>query len=370
MEYCIALFISEREGFFREKAWINCPIDEYCACDGADFLFDVDTVMRKELIDVGERVKMTKPIRVERGLIGGEYIYASLSHQGILAIHANSNSKYIIQFTNLNTNEQVKVKVEFHSIIGFYDSMLLLLTWDRPLREATVEEVFNNPRIETFREIGGTKNVRSLTDVSLLQERRVLYYPTYDWKLFSFNVDTRENTEINVGMTVYTIASLTGIDCNIKAVFRDYDDKCTYTLNNDNSVTKVHKRKLDGLSAIFPSSSNPKNIKNAVFKHPNDLTKCGNNINTNGLTEPRSSYSVVRVYKDIFLAYDWNTDSWVLIRIVVSQTPSDSSDPSDSSEDSSSDPSFSSFSSTETTSSTTDSTESTSTSFSKFESSY
>ena len=59
MERCVALFISGRKGFFREKACINCSVDEYCACEGADILFDIDGVMRKELVDIGEGISIS-----------------------------------------------------------------------------------------------------------------------------------------------------------------------------------------------------------------------------------------------------------------------------------------------------------------------
>ena len=276
--------------------------------------------MKKKLIDVGQGVKMTEPVKVEKGLRTGGEIHASLSHQGIFAICDNSND--IIQFTNLNTNRQVKIKVEWESITGFYDSMLLLLTDSKPLREASVEEVFNNPRKETFRKIEGTSNVDPSTDVSLLHERRVLYYHTNYRKLFAFNVDTRVNTEINIGKRIYTIASFAGIDCGVKIVFQDLDDRYTYILNNDNSVTKISEGQRDSLTAIFPSASNPKNIKDAVFKYyrglfDNDFIKCGNWININDLIKFEDYYSVVRIYKDIFLACDRKTESWVLVRILV-----------------------------------------------------
>ena len=99
MEYSVALYIAGRENFLREKAHINCSIDEYCACDGADILFDIDSVMKQRLINVGQGVWLTEPLKVEKKLRTGEYIYASLSHQGILAIYAESNSKRRIQFT-------------------------------------------------------------------------------------------------------------------------------------------------------------------------------------------------------------------------------------------------------------------------------
>ena len=314
MEVYIAFFVAGREEFFKEKAWINCPIDRYCACDSADMLFDVDSVMRKKLVNVGQDVKITEPIKVEKGLITGDYIRASLSHQGILAVCAYSDSNHIIQFTNLNTNKQVKMRVEDISIIAFYDNMSLLLTHSRSLREGTVEEVFKDPRLKTFREIEGPNNAEPYTDVSLLNATRVLYYRN-NGKLYSFNVDTKVNTMIGFGIYCGIIASFSGIDCGIKAVYHYF--KCTYTLNNDNSVTKVSEGTRLSLSAIFPSTSNPSDINDAMFKRCSNLIKDGNMIKTDDLIRFKSRCSVVRIYKDIFLAYDCNTKSWVLVRILV-----------------------------------------------------
>lgn len=103
MERSIALFISGKEGFFRESVCINCPIDNFCACDGANVLFDIDGVMRKKLIDLGEGVKMTEPIKMEKKLVTGWSIFASLSHHGILAIctytyNYDGFGHYTIQF--------------------------------------------------------------------------------------------------------------------------------------------------------------------------------------------------------------------------------------------------------------------------------
>ena len=314
MERCVALFISRRKGFFREEACINCSIDEFCACDGADVLFDIDSVMRKELVDVGQDVKMTEPLKVERKLSTEWDIFVSLSHKGILAICVN---KRTVQFTDLNNYRQVGIKVENISLAAFYNNVILLLTWEKPLREARVEEVFDNPIIETFKEIEGTNGVISFTDVSLLHERRKLYYPTTDYKLFSFNVDTRENSDIDVGRKVWAVASVAGIDYGVKVLFQDLDDRCIYTLNNYNSVTKVDKGHYNWLTTLFPSSSNPKNISNAVFKYFGNLIKDGNKLDTSKLINFEYNYSVIRVYKDIFLAYDKKTESWVLLRIIA-----------------------------------------------------
>ena len=96
MEYCLALYIVGRKEFFWEKACINCPVDKYCACDGADVLFDIDGVLRKELVEVGRGVRMTQPLKVEKGFLTGGHIHVSLSHKGVLAVCARKT----VQFTD------------------------------------------------------------------------------------------------------------------------------------------------------------------------------------------------------------------------------------------------------------------------------
>lgn len=321
MQSYIALFISRRKEFFKENTYIDCSIDCYCACDGAKTLFDIEEVMKKKLIDVGQGVKMSKPLKIKRRLLTGEWNFASLSHQGILAIYVEEdygkkhNCKRTIQFSNLNNDRQVRVKVEKSSPVGFYDNMVLLLTWEKPLREATVSSVFRNPRIETFRAIEGTGDVSALADVSLLQNRRVLYYPTIYYELFSFNVDTRVVTEINVGKKVHTIASFTGIYCNVELLFRD-NLNSVYTLNMNDTVTKVAEGQKFSITALLPLASNPENISNAVFKYSDSLIRNENIIKTEHLIE-FGHYSIVRVYKDVFLTYDKSVKSWVLVRIVT-----------------------------------------------------
>ena len=190
------------------------------------------------------------------------------------------------------------------------------MTWGKPLRGATVGEVFDNSKITTFREIEGTGNVNPYTDVSLLQERRVLYYFTTNGKLFAFNVDDRTNTEIDVGGKVLSVTSFTGIDCGVKIVFKSNDDNCTYTLNMDDTVTLVAEKQEYPLAALLPSTSNPKSVRDAVLMYGWNIVKDGRKIDTTHLIR-FDWYSMVRVYKDIFLVYDKGTKSWVLIRILV-----------------------------------------------------
>lgn len=118
------------------------------------------------------------------------------------------------------------------------------------------------------------------------------------------------------GRKVCSIASLTGIDCEVKTVFRS-DDNCSYALNNDNTIIKVNEGRDNYLTTLFPSISNPKNIRSGVSKYEGKLIKDGNMIDTSALMGFERNYSVARVYKDIFLVYDTKTKSWVLVRILV-----------------------------------------------------
>ena len=292
----------------------NVTIDMFKAFSSVEKVFDIEEVMKKELIDVGEGVKMTEPLKVEKGLITGGSIFASLSHQGILAVCTDKNT---LQFTDLNNGRQVNMKVEDKTLAGFYDAMILLLTYDRPQREATVGSVFNNSTVETFKEIEGTDDVWPYTDVTLLHIRRVLYYPTISDRLFSFNVDTRENKEIDVGKRVNYIASFTSIDCDMKVVFQDDDDKYIYILNNDDTITKVDEIQDKYPTTIFPPMSNSKNIKNAVFKYDNVLFKDGNKLYTSNFITFDWYPSVIRIYRDVFLAFDDDAKSWYILRITV-----------------------------------------------------
>ena len=139
------------------------------------------------------------------------------------------------------------------------------------------------------------------------------YYTTYN-KLFAFSVDDRTNTEINVGREVGVIASLTGIDCGVKAVFKSNDDNCTYTLNMDDTVTQVAGEQDYVHRALFPSTSNPKRVRDAVFVFYDCLMKNGKRMNKDNSIKFHH-YSTVRVYRNVFLTYDNNTKSWVLVRV-------------------------------------------------------
>ena len=151
--------------------------------------------------------------------------------------------------------------------------------------------------------------------MSLLNETRVLYCGT-SGKLFSYNVDTRVNAEVDVGKKVRFCASFTGVDCGVRAVLQ-CSDRITYPLNTDNTASKVGGRQYFYLTTVFPSSTHPGDLGKAAFKYENYLVLGGKRMEFGEPFLFEDCYSVVRVYRDVFLLYDRNTRSWVLSRIVV-----------------------------------------------------
>lgn len=299
-----------------EDYCINTAVDDFVAFPTVNMVFDIEGILKKKLVNVGKGVKISKPIEVEKKLIVGSDLYVSLSHRGVLAIY--SHDEYVIQFTDLNTNNQKEMKVENYSLAAFYDDKILLLTWDKPLRESTVKSVFSNPSISIFEEIEETNDISPYTDASIINVTRKLYYWTIsDEKLFMFNVDTRENEEIPIDKNCYVVGSLTGINCGGEIVFYNHKDRYSYALKTDNSTERIGIRQNEWLVTVFPSSSNPDDFENAVLKYSKRLIKDGKEISSRQDIEFCGGCSIVRIYKDVFLAYDENMDSWVLTRILV-----------------------------------------------------
>ena len=205
-------YVASEEDFFDAPRCIDCSIEEYCAFPNADRVLEVDRVYEKKLIDIGEGVMISEPVMVEKGLrMGEDTFFASLSHQGILAIYSCGR----VQFTNLRNGKQADVEVEDWSNVAFYDNRVILLTRGKPLREATVDDVFNEQDVSVFKRIGDVDDVYHSTDTSLLHSRRVLCYASMKDILYEFNVDTRVNKRMEIEQEVRAISSLMGIDCGV-----------------------------------------------------------------------------------------------------------------------------------------------------------
>lgn len=309
-------------------------IDTYSAFEDVSKAFDLENVFRQGLVDVGCKVQISRPVKVEKNLrMAGFCINVSLSPNGIIAIYScmktSFNSEYIpgdrcniVELTDLIRNDrQVEVEVEEQSSVAFYDDKLILLTSHAPLREGNVVDMFRNPSVSMLKEIGTVKNIYYHTDTSLLHKIRLLYYFSPDG-LYQYNVDAKENARLNVHYEIDSIACMTGIDIDVKCVFkalRSHSFACS--LNSDNSVSSILKCKGHSafdLTNVLPSHSAPNDISRAVKKIGDSLYIDGDcKLDLYGLVRFEQGYSMVRLYKDVFLMPDGRTSSWVLVRIVV-----------------------------------------------------
>lgn len=310
------IYMSEKAVLTRKKSCINCSVNDYCGCERADELFNVETIMKLKLSDICEGIKISDPIKPNWKLRRGEVSFASLSPHGILAI-CSDDEGYGIEFTNLNINKQVIIEVEDNTNIGFYDDNVILLTWQRPLRECKINKLFNEPSISAFTHIGTVEYICPEADTSIINSTRVLYYTSALFLPFAFNVDTRINEELYAGRNVYWLASFTGINCGVKFIFQSNDNN-TYTYKQDCSVSHIRSKMIDApLTAILPCATDSLNVEKAVHKHGCYL------VTGDKVTLPRKpitlgdGYSIIRVYRDVFLVYDLNIFDWILCRIII-----------------------------------------------------
>ena len=77
--------------------------------------------------------------------------------------------------TNLSADRQVEAKIGIDTLLDFHDNEVLLLMYQKPLREFTMEKVFGNLIIPTFKMIRRTGNINPYTD-AMLSKDIILYY--------------------------------------------------------------------------------------------------------------------------------------------------------------------------------------------------
>ena len=75
------LLLNEKVPLFTPPGYcINTTVDNFRSFPFVEDVFDIDATMGKELVDVGEGVRMTQPLKVDKNLLSGDSIHASLSH--------------------------------------------------------------------------------------------------------------------------------------------------------------------------------------------------------------------------------------------------------------------------------------------------
>lgn len=87
-------------------------------------------------------------------------------------------------------------------------------------------------------------------------------------------------------------------------------------MNTDYTIKRKDGRQIGFLTTIFPLTSNPRNVADAVFMR-GGLVRFENRLDISHLMDPDWNYPIVRIYKDIFLCYDKSTESWVLFRLIT-----------------------------------------------------
>lgn len=289
----------------------------YTVFDGVEKFFDIEGVMKQELVKITNEISLSQPVKIDKDIgNNGEEFFISISHKGVVAVCCLQED-YVIKFTDLFADKQVEVKVENNTLVGFYDDRMILLTLEMPMREAEVDEVFEKPDLSIFKGTGNDASVVCYTDVSRLNKTRILYYLTVAAKMRSYNVDTKENTSVDVGTMVFFIASTMGIDCGADAVFQSFcQDTCI--LDKTGKVVQI-RQKMEGppLRNVFLSSHAPSDFNQAIFRYGEFLINKNDILDETGPIEFEPFCSVVRIYNDIFLLYDLKSNNWVLTRIIV-----------------------------------------------------
>lgn len=316
----VAMYVALREDFFIHPCQINCPISEFCAFPGADTILGIDEALRSETVDIGLGVLVSRPVDFPLVEACGEWTRASLSHKGIFAV-CFGNIEFSVDFVNLVTGERGRIEVEDITLVGFYNNLAIFLTGEQPLREVYVNDVFKGNHKIVLRVIGNVESAHYYSDVSLLNETRILYFRTQAWTPYSYNVDTKEEKRILEGRSLLSFACLTGVDVGCRAVF--HGDGCgesTYAINNDGSIETLMDTSPDGLLTVYvPSYSQLHNPHKGMRLYANNEFYIGE---TKGgrISNPfdyNGSYSIVRLYQDIFIVLDERVAKWVLVRIIV-----------------------------------------------------
>ena len=68
---------------------------------------------------------------------------------------------------------------------------------------------------------------------------------------------------------------------------------------------------------LLSPPTDPTDLGRAVLVCGTSFLRGGRVVSPSGVLIPHASFSMARVYKDIFLLYDTKTEQWVLSRIAV-----------------------------------------------------
>ena len=182
------------------------------------------------------------------------------------------------------------------------------------------------------------RRASSRADTSRLHQTRVLYYVS-EGKLCSYNVDTREDRSIDVGVDVCNILSTCGMDLGVACVFTKgllskngyaSREEGIYYLDNSGHAVRLCDSK-EGACTILASNSDPWNLDKARLGLSEPFTVNGNKVTPRDIVNLcGGNYTVARMCDDVFLVYkqvlvcvdDYreryeHLNSWLLVRIDI-----------------------------------------------------
>ena len=317
----------------------NYLINNYNLFDKAGKTFKVDDIMKQDLIDVGENVMMTKPIKFDIESWEDDIVVsAAISHNGILASEVISQSPQFpkdessnfcftfgshklenaLKVIDLCGNRNVKVENCNDMSIGFYDDKIVLITEGKIL-QCIVDELFSTPIKTKFEEIKSGVVGNYKTDMSLLHWTRNIYYfglsTGFFWGISIYNVDSKLNAILDLGTSVNSIISVTGINIGSPLVYSQ--GGCIYKWEKENILEYKLPTVINNISVLFPSHSNPYDLSLSVFSNSTVYVRNGKELSTDKVAKYNEITCPIRVYKDVFLTYNSADKYWSLMRIVV-----------------------------------------------------
>ena len=278
----------------------------------AKHLPEVKYALEAELKQLDGGIKISKPIPVPWIHSKGDFIYVSVSHEGVFAIY-NYKTKTIEIIDVIGGRRVYLSGVDKTSIIAFYDKNALLLTWKQRIKVARVVDIFAAKSLSVFTDID-SEPVDSMCDVTRVQMTRRLYYrSTFNNKLYMLNVDTLKSTctEVSARWSLST----TGVSCGYECIINVNGKVCG--LDSSGKTTEFADL-INDPYVIVPSDSNPNDItKAAIFTFQRKYNYKGNNYEIKNPVEFNRNISMARVYKDVFILYDNYKEEWVAVRILV-----------------------------------------------------
>lgn len=331
--FALSIFFEKQlNEYYFSKSLIN----NYSAFDKAVEIFKVNDIMKQDLIDVGENVKMTKPIKFDiKSWEDDIVVSAAISHNGILASEVipqyprpenvcfsfginPCKPKNALRVIDLCGNRNVKVEECSDVSIGFYDNNIVLITEGKIL-QCIVDELFSTPTKTKFEEIKSGTVGNYKTDMSLLHWTRNIYYfgvcKGFSWSVSAYNVDSQSNTDIDVGAGANSIMSITGINLGTPLIYSQ--GGCIYKWEKENILECKLPTVINNISVIFPSHNNPYDLSLSVFSNSAVYVRNGKKIYTDKVAKYNEITCPIRVYKDVFLTYNPIDKYWSLMRIVV-----------------------------------------------------